>query len=112
MSGSWLYCIVVIIVLLIGAPGDIQNIQTLPRFQSISVSWEVLSDTGCSVVYQIKAFPVFTNDIIFSFNETGNSFTLSNLDPDSLYMISLHAVNDLGVSNYSNFTVRTTAIGN
>ena len=97
--------------MLIGVPGNIKMIQIMPEFTQISVTWEAQSDTGCSVIYQVKAYRVFTNTLIFSFNKTDNSFTITHLDPDSLYMISLRAINELGVSNYSNFTVRTNAVG-
>ena len=52
-----------------------------------------------------------TNQLIKAIDTTATSFTVNNLYTDTQYLISLRAVNELGVSNDSNITVTTKAAG-
>ena len=83
-------------------------------FKSVSITWDAQSSTGCSqsVSYQGEVIQLDTNELILFINTTANSYTISNLYQNSQYLISLRAVNDLGVSSSVNTTIQTKAIGN
>ena len=76
-------------------------------FKSVSITWDAQSSTGCSqsVSYQGEVIQLDTNELILFINTTANSDTVSNLYQNSQYLISLRAVNDLGISSSVNTTI-------
>ena len=95
-----------------GVPGPVENIQVMPDFKSVRITWNAQTDTGCpeSVVYQGEVKRLDTNDSIASFSTTGSTYTVNNLYHDTEYLVLLRATNELGTSRYVNDATRTKAI--
>ena len=83
---------------------------------TITITWEAPAITGCadSITYRGEVYLLDNNNTLMpitSFNTTANTFTIENLYPNSWYLILLHAANELGVSKYSNVSVKTNETG-
>ena len=98
---------------LTGVPGPIENIQIESGFKAVTITWDAQTDTGCSQLtkYQVKVFQSDNNELISSINTTKTSYIVKNLYENSQYLISLYAVNELGISSSVNTTVWTKALG-
>ena len=84
----------------------------MPDFRTINVIWDS-QDTGCGpITYHGEVFQLDTNKSIGSFDTNAASYTIKDLVPDSWYLISIRASNELGVSDYFNTTVKTNATSN
>ena len=95
-----------------GVPGPVENIQIMPDFKSLKITWNAQTDTGCPelVVYQGEVKRWDTNDSIESFNTIGSTYTVPNLYHNTEYVVLLRATNELGTSSYVSDTTRTKAI--
>ena len=110
------YCTIIAILLLFvftDVPGPIENIETMPSFKGVIITWDAQNNTGCSqlVRYQGEVVQVDKNETVSSIDTTSNSYTVNNLYQNSQYLISLRGVNELGASSSVNTTVWTKAIG-
>ena len=81
-------------------------------YSRVNITWREQTDAGCSVEYQGKVIQLDSHEIIKTFQTTGNSVAITNLNPASQYLVTLSAVNELGSSDPINIEVMTKELGN